>query len=329
MHDIARLAAMKLVSPFELNEIAGLLGIGDRPPLVVPHFALVRCHQRAHVARAIVGAVAVASKPKGRVRPRALQSRLHDRRGFVVRRQSLTVGTPQHGHAVNVETVSIRAGCDRKREGAVPQAVFHNLTSSVKEVVVSAAVIGERDLEEANIPALGPILHQVIPFITDGGELITATKLIATFVLDHNGAIARDIIDHRTKSRPAAKRCHFDHGRLAPRGKAGKACAHGPIGATLDAVWTAVSTPAKSKARWLCHSGRSWRRDTPSPAAALILFRQGATPERQIMEQGCLALLPFSRERAEENLHQTLPTRLRAPRSAKACSSNSTIATTR
>ncbi|WP_341486384.1 hypothetical protein [Pararhizobium sp. A13] len=238
----------------------------------------------------------------------------------------------KHSHSFDIEATTIRALAHRKGKGTVAETLRHDLPRPREHVITATAVLCDGDMKQPDVPALGPVVHQVIPLAAHRGKLVTPPELLAAFVLDHDIAVARDIGDHRRHSPAAAERCHLHHGRLTAGGKAGKSRPHRPIGATMHAGSQSRAIPS-SRPESASPTFRSTYQlrsaGSPSPTAALVLVRRWPPPQRQIMEKGCLAALPFGGERSQEKLHQALPTRIRAPRAANDRSSSSSAATAR
>ncbi|KQY21571.1 hypothetical protein ASD31_23250 [Rhizobium sp. Root482] len=279
MHDIARLAAVELRAPSNLDEIAGRLCIRDQASFIVVDRARVLFNERPQSAGAIVGAIAVPGEPEFRHRFALfrIEAMLNNVARPGVCRQSLSALIAQYGHAINIEAASVGALCHRNGKCPLAERVLGDRPRSFETCSMLRLILVDRDREETYVPALGPILEKMIPLLAHLHYLIAPLKQFAPLVFHHDSAIARNIIYHRAHARTSAERCQFHDGRLTARSETCKPRPHRTIGRAADAGSVQIAS-AHAETDDLRFGHALWLSGDASSTAPLFIVRS-RTPE--------------------------------------------------
>ena len=199
MHHVAALAAVQLVPPFLLHQVAGLLVIGDRAVAAVANITAIAIDQIAQLDRTVADAVAITLKREsGRdaCRFAGVVSALNDSGGLVVAAQALTIATAQHDQALDPDGAALPC------PDAIGKAAFSETTGNhAAHQFVQVLDLGsprrcDLDRERCNIAGFGAVEEQMIPLVAKARQIIAALDPVSVLVLDGNAPFSRYIARH-------------------------------------------------------------------------------------------------------------------------------------
>jgi len=171
VHHVTALAAMQLIPPFLLHQVARSLVIGNRASLIVSNVVPLR-DQVSQLGSAIFHAIAIACERESRGglfrNGAGVETLLNDGGRLRVSRQPLALPAAQHNIALDLQR-SVGSGFDRVSVASITKATAENVPHLLMRV--RAAGNAHLDAKRADIAALGPVLEKVIPIATETRQL--------------------------------------------------------------------------------------------------------------------------------------------------------------